>query len=60
MTNKDADDAYWYNLVTGEVEFGRLSPGVDRAGPFDTAEDAAQAPALFAERAKKWREDDES
>ena len=38
----DDSEKYWYNLETGEVEKGYESPAVDRAGPFDTAEEAAQ------------------
>ncbi|HJB63819.1 MAG TPA: SPOR domain-containing protein [Candidatus Microbacterium pullistercoris] len=49
---------YWYNLKTGEVEYGRLSPAVDRAGPFDTAEEAARAPEIMEQRAKAWEEDE--
>ena len=35
------DEKYWYNLKTGQVERGFESPSPDRAGPFDTPEDAA-------------------
>ncbi|GGD37418.1 hypothetical protein GCM10010915_17790 [Microbacterium faecale] len=49
---------YWYNLKTGEVEYGRLSPAVDRAGPFDTAEEAARAPEIMEQRTKAWEEDE--
>ncbi|GAA3771128.1 hypothetical protein GCM10022240_24140 [Microbacterium kribbense] len=54
----DDDDKFWYNLVTRQVERGMQSPAVDRAGPFDTAEEAARAPEIIEERARKWREDD--
>ena len=33
-------DGYWYNLRTGEVEHGPESPSLDRAGPFETADEA--------------------
>lgn len=49
---------YWYNLKTGEVEKGFESPSVDRAGPFDTAEEAARAPEVIRDRAKAWAEDE--
>jgi len=49
---------YWYNLATGEVEFGLVSPAVDRAGPFDTAEEAARAPQKLKERANAWAEEE--
>ena len=54
----DDTEKYWYNLSTGEVEKGYESPAIDRAGPFDTAEEAANAPALLAERSRQWAEDD--
>ncbi len=55
----DNEGQFWYNLATGEVERGRQSPGVDRAGPFDTAEAAARAPQLLAERSRAWQDEDE-
>ncbi len=53
-----ADEKYWYNLTTHAVERGFASPAVDRAGPFDTEEEAAAAPALLAARSRAWAEDD--
>lgn len=52
------DKKYWYNLTTGEVEFGLESPAVDRAGPFATAEEAARAPEVIRERSRAWVEDE--
>ncbi|QLD12970.1 SPOR domain-containing protein [Microbacterium oleivorans] len=54
----ESDGEYWYNLVTHEVERGKQSPGADRAGPFTSAEEAARAPQLMADRAQAWREDE--
>ncbi len=54
----DASEKYWYNLTTGAVERGFESPAVDRAGPFDSEEEAAQAPALMAKRSRAWAEED--
>lgn len=54
----DDNTKYWYNLESGQVEQGYESPAVDRAGPFDTAEEAANAPQLFKERSKKWAEEE--
>ena len=51
-------DGYWYNLRTGEVEHGPESPSLDRAGPFETADEAARAPEILRERAKAWEEDE--
>ncbi|ERG63040.1 hypothetical protein L332_01010 [Agrococcus pavilionensis RW1] len=45
---------YWYNLETGVVEEGMVSPGYDRAGPFATREEAARAPEIIKERSRKW------
>jgi len=47
-------DNWWYNHKTGEVEEGPLSLGSDRDGPFDTKEDAARAPEIAKERARRW------
>lgn len=54
----DDSEKYWYNLKTGEVEKGYVSPHVDRAGPFDTAEEAARAPEIIKERSRAWAEED--
>ncbi len=48
---------WWYNHKTGEVEEGPQSLGSDRDGPYATREDAARAPEIAAERARKWAED---
>lgn len=53
-----SDEKYWYNLRTGEVERGLVTPAPDRAGPFDTAEEAARAPEIIRERSRKWAEED--
>ena len=54
----DGNEKYWYNLNTGEVEKGYESPAIDRAGPFDTAEEAANAPEVLRERSRAWAEED--
>ncbi|KAA9110500.1 SPOR domain-containing protein [Microbacterium rhizomatis] len=51
-------EKYWYNLTTGEVEKGFESPAIDRAGPFDTREEAAAAPQLLRERSRAWAEEE--
>ncbi|MFB8385815.1 SPOR domain-containing protein [Microbacterium sp. NPDC055910] len=52
------NEKYWYNLTTGDVEKGFESPAIDRAGPFDTAEEAARAPEVLRERSRAWSEDE--
>lgn len=54
----DGDHKYWYNSSTGEVEYGMLSPSVDRIGPFDTAEEAKNAPEVVEQRARAWANED--
>ncbi|MFS0733007.1 SPOR domain-containing protein [Microbacterium sp. 1P10UB] len=57
MVTSDSEK-YWYNFTTKAVERGYESPAIDRAGPFDTAEEAAGAPALLAERSRQWAEEE--
>lgn len=52
------DTKFWYNLVTGAVEKGFESPAVERAGPFDTAEEAVRAPEIIAARSRAWAEEE--
>lgn len=52
------NEKYWYNLKTGEVEKGYESPSIDRAGPFETPEEAARAPEIMRERSRAWAEDE--
>ena len=54
----DDSEKYWYNLITGKVEQGFESPAIDRAGPFDTREEAAHALELLKERSRAWAADD--
>ena len=56
---KDPADTYWFNSRTGQVEEGPQSLSVDRIGPFATREEAARAEEITAERARKWREEEE-
>lgn len=53
-----SEEKFWYNLTTHAVERGFESPAIDRAGPFDTAEEAANAPALLAARSRAWADED--
>ena len=49
---------WFYNHTTGEVEEGRQSLGTELDGPYASKEDAARAPEIAAERARKWAADD--
>jgi hypothetical protein len=49
---------WWYNNKTGRVEEGAQSLGSDRDGPFATREEAARAPQIIAERARRWAEEE--
>ncbi|HEV7956909.1 MAG: methionine aminopeptidase [Microbacteriaceae bacterium] len=49
---------WYYNRRTGDVEEGPQSLGSDRDGPFSSREEAARAPEIIAERARKWAEED--
>ena len=52
------DEKYWYNLESGQVEFGMISPSADRVGPFDTEAEAANAPEKLKERSRAWAEEE--
>lgn len=56
----DPEETYWFNTRTGEVEVGKLSLAQDRLGPFESREEAARAPEIVAERARKIREEDDA
>ena len=56
----DPQETFWFNTRTGQVENGPQSLSVDRLGPFATAEEAARANEIVAERARKWAEEDAS
>ena len=50
--------SYWFNQRTGQVEAGPKSIALDRLGPFDSAEEAARAEQIIAERARRLREEE--
>lgn len=56
--SKDPAEQYWYNLSTGQVEFGYESPVVDRVGPFETRVEAEHALEKLRANSAKWAEDD--
>jgi hypothetical protein len=57
-TMSASEEKYWFNLRTGLVERGFESPSVDRAGPFDSAEEAARALEVIAARTRAWAEEE--
>lgn len=54
----DVEHKYWYNLKTGAVEQGFLSPAPDRVGPFDTHAEAEHALEKLRANSAKWAEED--
>jgi hypothetical protein len=56
--SKDPAEQYWYNLKTGQVEFGYESAAVDRVGPFETRLEAEHALEKLRANSAKWAEDD--
>lgn len=51
---------YWYNLSTQSVERADERPSDDTLGPFASAAEAAESPAVLLEHARAWLESDES
>ncbi len=52
------DDQFWYNVRTGMVERGMLSPATERVGPFATEAEAAKALDILRERSAAWAAED--
>lgn len=52
--------SYWYNLSTQSVQLSADRPSEDTIGPFATADEAWESPALLLEHAKAWLESEES
>ncbi|ACV79599.1 hypothetical protein [Nakamurella multipartita] len=49
---------YYYNITTGQVEPEGQSKAKDLLGPFDTAEEAAQALDIIREREQRKEAED--
>jgi len=56
--SRDVERQFWYNLNTGEVEEGYVSPAVERVGPFETRAEAEQALEILRANSAKWAEED--
>lgn len=52
--------SYWYNLSTQSVVQADERPSGDSIGPFATAQEAEDSPALLLEHARAWLESEES
>jgi hypothetical protein len=55
---EDTEHQFWYNMRTGEVHQGYVSPSLDRVGPFATREEAAHALEKLRENSAKWAAED--
>ncbi|MGN6428353.1 SPOR domain-containing protein [uncultured Leifsonia sp.] len=55
---QNAEHKFWYNMKTGQVEQGFVSPAPDRVGPFDTRAEAEHALEKLRENSAKWAEED--
>jgi hypothetical protein len=55
---EDTEHQFWYNMRTGEVEQGFVSPSINRVGPFATREEAAHALEKLRENSAKWAAED--
>lgn len=55
---EDTEHQFWYNMKTGEVEQGFVSPSVNRVGPFATREAASHALEKLRENSAKWAAED--
>jgi hypothetical protein len=52
------ESKYWFNIKTKQVEFGLKSSSLDRIGPFETKQQAANAEEIVRSRASKWLEEE--
>lgn len=63
MTPESSSDGtnpkWWFNTKTGDVEFGKLSSAPNRLGPFESKEEAQRAELIVAERAARWKAEEE-
>lgn len=51
---------YWYNLSTQAVVRADERPSEDAMGPFGSAAEAEDSPAVLLEHARAWLESEES
>ena len=55
-----ASQSYWYNLTTQSVQRADERPSEDTIGPFASAEEAEESPAMLLEYARAWLDSEES
>jgi len=53
-----ADEHWWYNTKTGQVERDSDAPWTDRIGPYATEEEAAGAMDRVRENSRRWAEEE--
>lgn len=51
---------FWYSLSTQSVVRAPERPGEDTIGPFSTAAEAEESPALLIEHARQWLDSEAS
>jgi hypothetical protein len=56
--SENPSEMYWYNMRTGEVEKGYVTPSVDRVGPFATESEAQHALEKLRENSERWDADE--
>lgn len=54
----EQETQFWFNTKTGKVEAGPQTIALDRIGPFASAEEAARALQIVAERARAIAEEE--
>ncbi|MEY4275565.1 MAG: hypothetical protein RIS26_28 [Actinomycetota bacterium] len=59
LDSRGAPEEFWFNLKTGQVEYGKKSAAIYRVGPFQTEEEAKNALQTLRDRAQKWHEEEE-
>ena len=55
-----ASQSYWYNLTTQSVVQDDERPSEDCLGPFGSAAEAEDSPAVLVEYARAWLDSEES
>jgi hypothetical protein len=59
LDSSGVPEEFWFNLKTGQVEFGKLAAAPYRVGPFESETEAKNALETLSRRAQKWNEEEE-